>query len=227
MYWREFIFGHERYLVRKEIINKIWGLKCSADVLDVGSGDSRYKDLFIGHKYYTQDICLDDNFGYKKIDYNCDLEELVNRKLEFDFILCTFVLEHVFDFENFISKMAKLTRSNGNILITTAFSYFEHAKPHDYFRFSRNAFNKLIQERFADQFEIIECRPLDKIFTYMLNFSINLPFYFCGNNSLIAKILLIILSPIVLILRFAAYLLDYFDKKNNMYCVIYLYLRKK
>lgn len=221
------MFGHERYLVRKEITEKIKNLKDGSDVLDVGSGDCRYKDLFVKHNYYTQDLRLDNNFGYKKIDYDCDLEELIDRNLKFDFLLSTFVLEHVFDFENFINKMGKLTKQGGIIFITTAFSYFEHAKPNDYFRFSRNAFNRLIEEKFKNQLEIIECRPLDKIFTYMLNFFINLPFYFLGDNSLIAKIFLIIVSPLILILRFLTNLLNYFDKKNNMYCVIYLCLRKK
>lgn len=227
VYLKEFVFGYERYLVRKEIINKIESLGGPLSILDVGSGDGRYRDLFIKHDYHNQDICLDNNFSYKNIEFNCSLGDLVNRGLKFDFVLCTFVIEHVFDYENFIRQLTDLTKEGGNVFITTAFSYFEHAKPNDYFRFSRNAFVSLITEKFSDRLEIIECRALDKIFTYMLNFLIALPFYFLGDSSLIAKIILVILSPIIIFLRIMTYLMNYFDKKNDMYSVIYLYLRKK
>lgn len=222
----ERIFTNSRYVIRKEIKKKLEETNKKLNVLDVGSGDGMYKNLFSQHNYKSQDNFQDKNFSFKDVDFTCSLEDLIEKKLRFNFILCTQVIEHVFDYEDFIKKITLLLEDDGVLFLTTNFMYLEHDSPNDYFRFSKNALKNLIEKKYSESLKIIEVKPLDDIFSLSLDFGVSLPFYFLGDKSFIAKSIIVAISPIILLLRLISWILQPLDKKNYVYSIIFIYIKK-
>jgi SAM-dependent methyltransferase len=53
-----------------------------------------------------------------------------------DVILCTEVLEHVFDVETFLNEAHRCLRPGGTLVLTVPFAARWHYTPHDYWRFT-------------------------------------------------------------------------------------------
>jgi len=124
-----------------------------ASIIEVGSRD--INGSLRGHciellpkEYVGIDIQADAN-----VDVVCDVCELASciGESKCDLLICTEVMEHVFDWRNAINNMKAVIRDNGLILLTTrskGFGY--HGYPHDYWRYEIEDMRKI----FAD-FEIL------------------------------------------------------------------------
>lgn len=64
-----------------------------------------------------------------------------------DGVLCSEVLEHVADFGSAINEMARVLKPGGRLLLTCPFLYPLHG-PQDYWRFTPQAFEYLLRDRF-------------------------------------------------------------------------------
>lgn len=63
-----------------------------------------------------------------------------------DVILCTEVLEHVFDVQTFLAEGQRCLRRGGTLLLTVPFAARWHYTPHDYWRFTPSSLNLLLSE---------------------------------------------------------------------------------
>jgi SAM-dependent methyltransferase len=63
-----------------------------------------------------------------------------------DVILCTEVLEHVFDVQTFLAEVQRCLRPGGTLLLTVPFAARWHYTPHDYWRFTPSSLNLLLSE---------------------------------------------------------------------------------
>lgn len=119
----KFIFYHSKTINKKNI-----------KILDIGAGETPYKQYFNKCKYFSQDVI---NNPKKTIDYICDSKNIPVKDNSFDFILCTQVLEHVKEPHLVIKEMFRILKKGGKVFLTTHLCMEEHMIPYDYFRFTR------------------------------------------------------------------------------------------
>lgn len=119
----------------------------SGTVVDVGCGAQPYRRLLAdGTRYRGIDRAdAKARFGYAVADvvyYEGDrwpLEDSVA-----DVVLCTEVLEHVFDSAVFLAEVRRCLRVGGALLLTVPFAARWHYTPHDYWRFTPSSLALLL-----------------------------------------------------------------------------------
>lgn len=66
---------------------------------------------------------------------------------QFDTILSSSVLEHIWDHSTFWDEAVRTLRPGGKIILIVPFLYWLHEEPHDYFRWTRHALQRACEER--------------------------------------------------------------------------------
>lgn len=105
-------------------------------VLDVGCGQKPYAGLFRVTQYIGVEMDTPENRRSKRADCYFDGRTLPFGDDCFDTVLCSQVLEHVFEPEGFVAELNRVLRPGGFLLLTTPFVWDEHEQPFDYARYS-------------------------------------------------------------------------------------------
>jgi SAM-dependent methyltransferase len=118
-------------------------------VLDVGCGAQPYRMLFPPDVTYIGIDTADAkaHFGYEMPDtlyYAGDVWPV--EPCSADLILCTETMEHVPDPPAFLVEAFRCLKPEGRLLLTVPFSARWHFIPHDYWRFTPSALQKLLTE---------------------------------------------------------------------------------
>jgi ubiquinone/menaquinone biosynthesis C-methylase UbiE len=130
-------------------------LPAGTRVLDIGAGQTPYRSLFGHCEYKTQDFkqyegtqseIAPETWDYGHIDYVSDVTQIPVEDGSFDAILCTEVLEHVYDPVATIAEAARIVRPGGRLFFSAPLGAGLHQQPHHYFggftpHFYRRAFN--------------------------------------------------------------------------------------
>ena len=103
------------------------------DVLDIGCGNQPFRELIteIGLNYYSLDH---EQNELGNVDYLRDLNKSINIEKQFDVVLCTEVLEHIYNWESAFQNFSRLLSKGGKLIVTTPFVYTIHEPPVDYWR---------------------------------------------------------------------------------------------
>lgn len=128
--------------ILRESIEKIIAEYCrnGMKVLDIGCGAQPFRPDFekLNCEYFGLDIIDQTVSG---LDFLASIEDPLSEEIltsgEYDFILCTEVLEHVADWNNAFFNLNKLIKKQGIILITAPYFYQLHEEPFDYWRPSK------------------------------------------------------------------------------------------
>jgi SAM-dependent methyltransferase len=141
----------------KEVVNYAKG-----ELLDVGCGESPFCPLFLQttNSYVKTDVLTSSG----KPDLYSEISALPFKDNSFDTILCTQVLEHVYDPFCAISEMKRLLRSRGVIIIGTPLIYWIHEAPVDYLRYTKYFYQKVAKKY---GFEIIFLKEVGGIFSVL------------------------------------------------------------
>ena len=116
--------------------------KLSGNLLDIGCGNSPFKHLFLKEniQYFGLDTIDAANFKYQNKDVTLYDGKVIPFDAEFfDGFICTEVLEHVFDYNNFASEIYRVLKPGGMGIVTVPWSARFHYAPYDYFRFTPSA----------------------------------------------------------------------------------------
>lgn len=139
------------YFARKGLYKNISRLapRIKGKVLDVGCGSKPYQYLFNGTEYIGLELkgCLLD------ADYYYDGVTFPFEDGEFDAVICSQVLEHVFSPGAFLSETHRVLKNAGLFLLTVPFVWDEHEQPYDYARYSSFGLHHLLTQ---NGFEIVE-----------------------------------------------------------------------
>ena len=114
-------------------------------MLDVGAGESPWRDLLTHVDYVGIDVDTADQFGMRRnpsVTYY-DGKHIPFPDASFDHVLCVEVLEHVDDPRGFVREVARVLRPRGSLVLTVPWSARVHHIPHDYHRFTRHALELL------------------------------------------------------------------------------------
>ncbi len=126
-----------------QIINLI-KLNLEGSILDVGSKNSpnNISNVLKNKKKFL------DKFSNNEDDFKIDLE--LENKLEkygedkFDNILLMNVLEHIYNYENCLKICFFFTKKGGKLVGSTPFLFRYHGSPNDYFRYTKDALEKML-----------------------------------------------------------------------------------
>lgn len=111
-------------------------------VLDIGAGTCRYKSFIesLELKYYSHDLNAytpnpnmigfqDEEWPKFSHDFVCDILEIPTDQT-FDVLICTEVLEHVPDPVSALKTLTRLTKDDGEIIITVPLMSLIHQSPY-------------------------------------------------------------------------------------------------
>ncbi|MES2837550.1 MAG: class I SAM-dependent methyltransferase [Bacteroidota bacterium] len=123
--------------------------KLNGTVLDIGCGQSPYRYLLNEKttQYKGIDVAEAVSFDYINPDVTFfDGENIPFENNTFDAIVCTEVLEHVFNHQKLVDEMYRVAKPNAKAIITIPFSARYHYIPHDYFRYTPSALEKIFSK---------------------------------------------------------------------------------
>ncbi len=126
---------------------KSFAKTCDQCVYDIGCGEMPYQSLFKERGYVGVDTKDRNSFKYQSPSVLLfDGEKLPLSDGSVSHVLCTEVLEHVPNPEKFISEIQRVLKQGGTGLLTVPWAARYHYIPHDYFRFTPTALQRLFEQ---------------------------------------------------------------------------------
>jgi SAM-dependent methyltransferase len=150
-----YIHYHTYFAALKKVMDRYITEGCR--VFDVGCGNKpfeRYVRTLVQNdapEYYTG--CDVVQSSEQKVDIICSATDIPASSSAFDVVLCTQVMEHVFDHNKIFAEAYRLLRPGGVFIASAPFVYEMHEKPYDFYRFTRYGFRNLMS---GAGFEILE-----------------------------------------------------------------------
>lgn len=102
-------------------------------VLDAGAGESPYRPLFAHCEYVAQDFAANPCKVYGPLDLISDITAIPAPDASFDVIVCTEVLEHVFDPRAALKEFARLLKPGGRLVLTVPLCAGIHEPPYVFY----------------------------------------------------------------------------------------------
>ena len=186
-------------------------------VLDIGCGQSPYRYLLNASatEYKGIDVIEAASFDYVNKDITLfDGEIIPFEDNTFDAIICTEVLEHVYNYQTLVDEMYRVSKPNAKAIITIPFSARYHYIPYDFFRYTPSALEKIFSK-----FSKVEITPRG---TDVLSICAKIIVLFFRNiipNSFIKVICLpfwILLLPVLGITVLIAHISRIFNLGSNL-----------
>lgn len=99
-------------------------------------GSQPYRNHLGTSEYVGLEFDTPENRTAEQADFFYDGTTFSFENDAFDSILCTEVLEHVFEPERFVQEMMRVLKPGGKLLMTVPFAWDENEQPWDYGRYS-------------------------------------------------------------------------------------------
>ena len=138
------------------------GLAQDSTILDVGAGDSPYRELFARARYLT---CDWENSIYEpaqRPDLVAPAGQIPLEGSILDAILCTQVLEHIAEPWSVLEEFHRVLRPGGKLWMTAPLVWYLHEQPYDYYRYTSHGLRHLLEQA---GFIEIEITPLNDAFS--------------------------------------------------------------
>lgn len=136
-----------------------------AYVLDAGSGEGRYKELFGHTRYVGLDLAVGDlAWDYSGLDSVGDLRLIPFADNSFDAVISIQTFEHLADPFQVAREIGRVLKPGGRFYLSAPMNWHQHQKPHDYFRYTSFGFQRLIEE---GGLEMLELRPNGGYFRFL------------------------------------------------------------
>lgn len=115
------------------------------DVLDVGCGNKPYQSSFPDtiHSYTGCDV---EQSSLRVVDVICPATNLAFKDASFDTVLCTQVLEHVYDHKKAFFEISRVLKPGGCFIGSLPMAWPHHEVPYDFFRFTKFGIEGLAKE---------------------------------------------------------------------------------
>ncbi|SDX79292.1 DREV methyltransferase [Ruegeria halocynthiae] len=114
-------------------------------VLEIGSGKQ-----VKGQEAYSAVHIFNDVAEFRQTDINpahghevLDITKM-NIQEQYDLILCLNVLEHVYETEVAVCNLHAALRPGGRLIVAVPFAFPLHDEPHDFYRFTRYALERML-----------------------------------------------------------------------------------
>ena len=149
------LFINPFYFARKGLYQNVSELisNLNGKLLDVGCGSKPYQSLCKVDEYIGLEIDDEGNRNHNYADVFYDGKTIPFENNTFDSILSNQVFEHVFNPNDFLKEVNRVTKIEGVFLMTVPFVWDEHEQPYDYARYSSFGLKHILSE---NGFEVIE-----------------------------------------------------------------------
>jgi SAM-dependent methyltransferase len=143
----DYVLLGSRYLVRLigTAYERVIRAHARGRLLDLGCGDVPYYAMY--REQVSDVFCVDwsaSTHGRQHIDLEANLNDaLPLADQSFDTVLLADVLEHIHEPERLLAEIRRLLVPSGKLLCMTPFLYQVHEGPHDYYRYTRFALERL------------------------------------------------------------------------------------
>jgi SAM-dependent methyltransferase len=129
-------------LWRAGVYKRLKELAPGGSVLDLGGAKQADYHALLGKEARVTVANIDAAYGF---DIYCDLEKPFPVHGEsFDVVLALNILEHVFDYRNVLAESHRVLKNNGTLILAVPFLLQIHPCPHDYWRFSKDALERIV-----------------------------------------------------------------------------------
>lgn len=114
-------------------------------------------------KYYEY-FCMNDVERIDFVDFYSAGKDVIKLNLEvpfpiesgnYDFVLLFNVMEHIFDYKNLLDETVRILKPGGVLHGFVPFMWHFHPDPNDYFRFTEQALQRLIEREGVEQVKIV------------------------------------------------------------------------
>lgn len=130
-----------RYATKRRIAG--FGRDFRGRVLEVGCGRWSHKACFPHAEVVSTDLVMQN--GVDKVE---DVTHLSFRSGAFDAVIMLSVLEHVYEYQKAIAEVTRVLKPGGTLILGVPFFYPLHDLPNDYWRFSPNTLERLLEKDF-------------------------------------------------------------------------------
>ena len=110
-------------------------------ILDVGAKNSPYLRYLSPARYVRLDISPESHPTIV-----CDLHDIKLKSRSIDTVLATEVLEHLYNPDKTIAEIYRVLKPGGTLIISTRFIYPYHPDPKDYYRYTQDSLNFLLEK---------------------------------------------------------------------------------
>lgn len=209
----ERIFAYNRKRRDRWIMKQAINIPNGSKVLDVGAGGCPHRKLFNHCEYFSQDFVqlsgeqIQDQLGYGKIDYVCDILDIPVADESFDVIICTEVIEHIPDPISAIKEISRILKRGGILLITAPLQSGLHQEPYHFY----GGYTKYWYEKFLTDNNLLDIKIEPNGSLYTTYFSLGLTIFksfleiLIYDKNLLRKLIAIlsitVFFPILLILN--------------------------
>ena len=142
----------------------------SGRVLDLGCGVRPYEGLFSVDEYIGVDI---EGGGHAEDNKYCDIyydgKTVPFPDSSFDIVLSTQVIEHVEDYDLYLSEAFRVLKAGGVLILTCPFVFEEHEKPYDFWRFSSFGITNLLEKHSFNVQRVVKCEPFFESLAQLLS----------------------------------------------------------
>ena len=141
-----FIFYSRYFKNLKVIFDKY--IRENDKVLDIGCGNKPFEQYI---KALIKTNEKDDYIGCdivqsseNKVDILCEATDIPVKSESFDVVVCTQVIEHVFDHQKVFDEAYRLLKPGGRFIVSSPFVWEKHEIPYDFYRFTDFCFENLL-----------------------------------------------------------------------------------
>ena len=190
--------------VRRDV--KAWLAERHGLLLEVGCGDQPYRSLVPVDCRY---VGIDRSGAKDNFDMSTN-EDIVHYSGEvfpcgdgvFDALFHTEVLEHVFNYRDFLRECRRVLKPDGEMMFTVPFQARFHFAPHDHFRYTPSALKALLE---VAGFVDAKIAPRGTDVT-VAAYKVVAVFFRWVYGNLASKLLFFMVSPITLLLLTLAHI---------------------
>ncbi len=120
-------------------------LYAKGKLLDDGCGNKPYEEWYkpVTTEQTGCDVIQSDA---NKVDVVCPATALAFPDNSFDTVLCTQVLEHVYDHHAVVREANRVLQTGGKLILTVPFCWELHEEPYDFFRITKHGLKELFEE---------------------------------------------------------------------------------
>jgi SAM-dependent methyltransferase len=163
---------HERQSILDFALRVAAELEPGSRLIDVGAGNSPYRELFAHLRYESTDWQHSPHPGARAVDHIGPAHDLPVPDGEYDAVLCTQVLEHTPNPGEVIRELHRVLRPGGRLYMTVPLAWELHELPFDFYRYTPHGLASLLA---AAGFERLDIRPRNDCFETLAQLLQNAP----------------------------------------------------
>jgi SAM-dependent methyltransferase len=152
---------HERESILEFAMRAAEELPPGSRMLDVGAGNSPYRELFGHLDYESADWENSPHPGARAVDHIGPAHALPVPNGGYDAVLCTQVLEHVPNPDAVARELHRVLRPGGRLYMTVPLAWELHELPFDFYRYTPHGLTRILGDAGFDELDI---RPRNDAF---------------------------------------------------------------